>query len=289
MPELPEVEVVKKSLNETIYDLTIINIEILNKFLRYKIQEKLMKKMVKSKVISVSRRSKYILVNLDNNYTIMFHLGMTGKIIIVDANRNKYATSFYYKSSDYKELHNHIVFKFNKKIKLIYNDVRKFGFIKIYKKSKLEQSFHLKKLGPEPLSEKFNLNYFIKKIKKRNIFLKDILMDQKFLSGLGNIYVNEAIFLSSLSPKIRAKNIPRNKIINLISNIKKVLKKAIKEGGSSIKDFNDTKGKKGNFQQFFNVYGRNGKLCTRKNCIGIIKKIKMSNRSTFFCDICQKL
>ena len=114
-------------------------------------------------------------------------------------------------------------------------------------------------------------------------------MDQKFLSGLGNIYVNEAIFLSRLSPKIRVKNISHNNIVNLISNIKKVLKKAIKEGGSSIKNFNDTKGKKGNFQQFFNVYGRYSKPCTRGNCIGIIKKIKISNRSTFFCSKCQKL
>ena len=289
MPELPEVEVVKKSLKKTIYDLTIINIEVLNKFLRYKIQEKLIKKMIKSKVLSVSRRSKYILINLNNDYTIMFHLGMTGKIIIVDENQNKYATSFYYKSNDYKDLHNHIIFKFNKKIKLIYNDVRKFGFIKVYKKSKLLESSHLKELGPEPLTKKFNINYFKSKIKKRNIFLKDILMDQKFLSGLGNIYVNEAIFLSRLSPKIRVKNISHNNIVNLISNIKKVLKKAIKEGGSSIKNFNDTKGKKGNFQQFFNVYGRYSKPCTRGNCIGIIKKIKISNRSTFFCSKCQKL
>jgi len=288
MPELPEVEVVKQSLNEKIYDLTIKNIEIHNKFLRYSIQEKLMKKMIKSKVLSVSRRSKYILINLNNNHTILIHLGMTGKIIIVDAYKKKYATSFYYNLENNKIAHNHLSIKFNKNISLIYNDVRKFGFIKIYKKEELRFSQHLTKLGVEPLSNNFNLNYFYEKIKKRRTFLKDLLMDQTFISGLGNIYVNEVIFKSKLNPRKRAHNISSKEILALISNIKKVLKKAIIEGGSSIKDFNDTEGKKGNFQQFFNVYGRQGKPCTRRNCIGIIKKIRISNRSTFYCQKCQK-
>ena len=113
-------------------------------------------------------------------------------------------------------------------------------------------------------------------------------MNQKFVAGLGNIYVNEAIFMSKINPKIQSFKLPRNKISALVSNIKKVLKKAIKEGGSSIKDFNNIKGKKGNFQQFFNVYGRQGKSCTRPNCIGTVRRIRMSNRSTFYCDICQK-
>ena len=113
-------------------------------------------------------------------------------------------------------------------------------------------------------------------------------MNQKFVSGLGNIYVNEAIFLSKLSPKIIVKKISNKKIYTLVSNIKKVLAKAIKKGGSSIKNFNNTEGKKGNFQQYFNVYGRHGKSCTRSNCIGTIKKTVISNRSTFFCAICQK-
>jgi len=289
MPELPEVEVVKKSLEKTIHDLTIKNIEIPNKFLRYRINEKLMKKMVKSKVSSISRRSKYILINLNNGYTILIHLGMTGKIILVDSNKKEYLTSFYYKLIDVKPVHNHIIFKFNNKIVLVYNDIRKFGFIKIFKTNQIYLNSHLKNLGPEPLSKKFNFNYFKKNIKKRKIFLKDLLMNQKFLAGLGNIYVNEVIFMSKINPRIRSNKIPIKKMNSLVLNIKKVLKKAINEGGSSIKDFNNIKGKKGNFQQFFNVYGRDGKSCTRSNCIGKVKRIIMSNRSTFFCDICQKL
>ena len=288
MPELPEVEVVKKSLKKIIHDLVIKKIEIRNKYLRYKIDEKSMKKMIKSKVKSISRRSKYIFINLNNGYTIMFHLGMTGKINIIDANKNKFKTSFYYKLSDNKPNHDHIIIKFNKKITIIYNDVRKFGFIKIYQTDKILESSHLKKLGPEPLSREFNSIYFKKKIKKRKIILKDLLMNQNFLAGLGNIYVNEAIFLSKINPTVKSKNIPNKKINKLVLNIKKVLKKAIYEGGSSIKNFNNTSGKKGNFQHFFKVYGRQGKSCTRSNCIGTIRRIRISNRSTFFCNICQK-
>ncbi len=288
MPELPEVEVVKKSLEKTIHDLTIKNIEIPNKFLRYKINEKLMKKMIKSKVLSVSRRSKYIFINLNNGYTFMIHLGMTGKIILMDAKKNEYATSFYYNMIDNKPNHDHLICKFSNNIVLIYNDVRKFGFIKVLKAEKLYLSSHLKNLGPEPLSKEFNFHYFKQNVKKRKIFLKDLLMNQKFVAGLGNIYANEVIFMSKINPKVKSNKIKKKEIVALVSNIKKILKKAVKEGGSSIKNFNNAKGKKGNFQQFFKVYGRQGKPCTRINCIGTINKIRISNRSTFFCNICQK-
>ncbi len=288
MPELPEVEVVKRSLRKTIYDLTIKNIEIPNKFLRYKIDEKLMKKMIKSKVLSVSRRSKYILINLSNHYTILIHLGMTGKIIMTGPNKKKYKTSFYYELLNNKTIHDHLIIKFSKNILLTYNDVRKFGFIKILKTKYLQSSSHLFILGPEPLSQKFNFSYFKENAKKRKVYLKDLLMNQKFIAGLGNIYVNEALFLSKISPKVRSNKIPLKKIYLLVSNIKKVLKKAIREGGSSIKNFNNPKGKSGNFQQFFNVYGKLGDNCSRSNCKGTIQRTRISKRSTFFCDICQK-
>ena len=288
MPELPEVEVVKKSLKRTIYDLTIKNIEIPNKYLRYQINKKLMLKMVKSKVTSVSRRSKYVLIHLNNSFTIMVHLGMTGKILLLDKNKKKYRTSFYYELKDDKPIHNHLIIKFNKNVILIYNDIRKFGFIKVFETKKIHLSSHLKNLGPEPLSKNFNTNYFEIRTKKKKIVLKELLMNQKFLSGLGNIYVNEAIFLSKLNPKVRVSHLTKKEIKKLIFNIKKVLKKAIIMGGSSIQNFNNTRGKKGNFQQFFNVYGRHGKPCTRPNCIGKIRRVRMSNRSTFFCNICQK-
>ncbi len=288
MPELPEVEVVKKSLKKNIHQLILKNVEIRNKFLRYRIDEKMIKKLIKSKVLSVTRRSKYILIKFNNNFTLLIHLGMTGKIIIIDTKKAVRNSSFYFKLINHKSKHDHLFFEFNNNVKIIYNDVRKFGFIKVEKTNKLLVNKHLTKLGPEPLSRKFNLKYFKTIVNKKKIMLKDLLMDQKFVSGLGNIYVNEAIFLSRIHPKIKAKKLSKKRLICLITNIKNVLKKAIKEGGSSIKDFNNTDGKEGNFQQFFYVYGREDEACRRPKCSGKIKRIRLSNRSTFFCDLCQK-
>ena len=287
MPELPEVEVVKKSLNETIYDLTIINIEILNKFLRYKIQEKLMKKMVKSKVISVSRRSKYILVNLDNNYTIMFHLGMTGKFYIIKKDLKLKKLSFYYKISNKLSKHDHIIFHFNKNKRLIYNDIRKFGFIKILGFSRFDFIKYFSSLGPEPLSKAFNKNYLSSKCKQSKKKIKNFLMDQKYVSGLGNIYVNEILFYSSINPRKLSNKLSGDQISKIVFSTKKILKKAIQLGCSSIKDFNSFSGKKGGFQKNFKVYNRVKKSCFKRKCKGTIKKIYISNRSTFFCPKCQ--
>jgi len=289
MPELPEVEVVKKSLKKIILNLVIKNVEIHNKFLRFPIEVQKIKKMAEAKITSIKRRSKYLLINLNNNFTILIHLGMTGRIIITNSKNQRFKTSFYYNLNENYNKHNHVTITFNKKYKLIYNDIRKFGFIKIIKTNKLKINSHLKELGPEPLSKNFNFSYFNKKILNKKKSVKDLLMDQNFVSGLGNIYVNEILFLSKIKPVKKVLNLKRNNIVSIIKNTKKILKKSIKKGGSSIKDFNNIEGKSGNFQQFFNVYGRNQKKCSDINCKGIIKKIKQANRSTFFCNICQKL
>ena len=170
MPELPEVEVVKKSLKKTIYRLTLKHIDIRNKFLRYKIDHNTLKKLINSKVLSISRRSKYILIKLDNGNTILIHLGMTGKIIIIDSSNIKHKSSFYFKIKDNDPKHDHVIFKFDNNIKFIYNDVRKFGFIKVEKSNRILFNKHLSILGPEPLSQNFNLSYFKEKLKKRKYF-----------------------------------------------------------------------------------------------------------------------
>tara|TARA_Y100001970_G_C14002764_1_gene734272 strand:- start:101 stop:967 length:867 start_codon:yes stop_codon:yes gene_type:complete len=288
MPELPEVEVVKKSLQKNINQLTIKKISIHQKKLRYPINGVMLKKMINSKIESIQRRSKYLLLNFDNNFTILIHLGMTGKLLLVSPKYGKIKTSFYYNTYSVKAKHNHLSILFNKNIKMIYNDVRKFGFIKVAKTQNLNQISHLKFLGPEPLSIKFNKIYFQSQIKGRKKNIKDLLMDQTFLSGLGNIYSNEVLFLSKLNPKRKITTLNRRHISTIIKNIKNILRKAILSGGSSIKDFNNTFGKAGSFQQFFKVYGRNSLKCVRKNCKGTIRKVNISNRSTFFCSNCQK-
>ena len=219
---------------------------------------------------------------------MLVHLGMTGKFFFINENEIKYKTSFYYNIEESNDKHNRLIFSLSNKQKLIYNDVRKFGFIKILDKSQLKYNFHLKNLGPEPLGKSFDSKYFKKYLINRNRTIKDTLMDQKFVSGLGNIYVNEVLFLSRVMPTKKTNLIKDIEIIEIIKNIKKTLKKAISFGGSSLRDFSSSDGKKGKFQQYFYVYGRKGENCFNRNCNKKIKKTIIGNRGTFYCPKCQK-
>ena len=287
MPELPEVEVVKKSLENKLKNLNIKRVYITNNKLRYKIDNKQFYKINGLKIISIQRRSKYLLINLNKDITILVHLGMTGKFFITD-NKKRYKTSFYYSLKKNDKKHDHLTLFFNKKIKLIYNDVRKFGFIKIFSSKDVFNCKHLLSLGPEPLSNNFNLNYFKKFIINKRKKIKDLLMEQKFVAGLGNIYCNEVLFLCKISPTRTVQKINQIEIKKIIKYIKKILKQSILLGGSSIKNFSNTEGQEGNFQQKFNVYGREKTSCRRLKCSGTIKKVYTSNRSSFFCPKCQK-
>ena len=286
MPELPEIEIVKRSLFKMVNKAKIVNVKINNKNLRYKIPNTLSKKLINEKILKISRRSKYLIFHFKNK-SLVVHLGMSGKFLII---RNKddmiFRTSFYYNLNILPQ-HNHICFILNNGYTLIYNDVRRFGFFKLFENTELKKIIFLKKLGPEPFSNLFDVKYIKKFIKNRKKNVKNLLMDQSFVSGLGNIYVNEVLFLSKIHPLRQCNNLESKNIKNLISNIKKVLKIAIDYGGSSIKDFKNTHGKSGNFQQFFNVYGQKDKNCSRILCKGKIKKILISNRSSFYCNRCQ--
>jgi len=286
MPELPEVEIVKRSLAKSINKAKIIDIKIKNKNLRYPISKKIYKYLINKQIVKISRRSKYLIFHFKSNF-LLIHLGMTGKLLIMRKKDNKlFKTSFYYDLNILPK-HNHIYFTFNNGLSLIYNDVRKFGFIKCYKNIELNQISFLKKLGVEPLSKLFNIKYFERFIKKRQKNIKNLLMDQTFVSGLGNIYVNEVLFLSGISPLKLCNSLRRTEVNKLITNIKSILNLSIIKGGSSIKDFRQTSGKSGKFQEFFAVYGKENKNCSRISCKGKIKKIVISNRSCFFCNICQ--
>ena len=287
MPELPEVEIVKRSLNQKISKSRILNIKIYNKKLRYKLTNSFIQDLVGEKIIKISRRSKYLIFYFSKKI-LLAHLGMTGKFLIKkSSNKKLFKTSFYYDLNILPK-HNHVYFQLSNGLVLIYNDVRRFGFFKIYNSKKLSNITFLKKLGLEPFNKNFNENYFSSYIvdKKKNI--KNLLMDQTFISGLGNIYVNEALFLSRVKPMRTCNSLKKREIIELIKNIKKILKISISKGGSSIKNFQSASGESGNFQQFFYVYGLNNKKCSRFSCNGKIKKIFICNRSSFYCSKCQK-
>jgi len=288
MPELPEVEVVKKSLEKEINNFTIKNVKINDGNLRYKVKKQDINKIIGLRIIKIKRRSKYLIFFLSKSFVMIVHLGMTGKFFIVKKKKFKQKTSFYYEIKNSSEKHDRIIFFLKKNIQLIYNDVRKFGFIKIIKLNKIKEINHLKKLVPEHLGDFFNFNYFKNYLIGINRKIKDLLMDQKFIAGLGNIYVNEILLLSRVKQKRIINKLKNQEITKIIINTKKILKKAIILGGSSIKDFSNSSGKKGNFQQHFNVYGKEGLRCNNSGCIEKIKKIVISNRSSLFCSKCQK-
>jgi len=286
MPELPEIEIVKRSLFKMINKAKIIDIKIYNKNLRFKIPHTFSKLLIGERILKISRRSKYLIFHFEKKL-LLAHLGMTGKLLLMRSRDNAiFKTSFYY-DLNILQKHNHIYFMLNNGLVLIYNDTRRFGFFKLYNTKQLNKIIFLKKLGLEPFSKKLNVKYFERFVQNKKKNIKNLLMDQTFVSGLGNIYVNEALFMSNIKPLRICNDLNKNEIKNLISNIKKILKLSISMGGSSIRDFQNTLGKSGNFQQFFKVYGQKNKNCSRISCKGKIKKIVISNRSSFYCNKCQ--
>jgi formamidopyrimidine-DNA glycosylase len=286
MPELPEIEIVKRSLSKMINKAKIIDVKINNKNLRYKIPHTFSKHLVGEKILRISRRSKYLIFHFKKKL-LLAHLGMSGKLLIMRSSNNKiFKTSFYY-DLNILQSHNHIYFTLSNGLALIYNDVRRFGFFKLYNTTLLNKITFLKKLGLEPFSKTFNIKYFKKFVQNRKKNIKNLLMDQTFVSGLGNIYVNEALFISKIKPLRICNSLNKTEIKNLILNIKKILTISISKGGSSIRNFKNTLGKSGSFQQFFKVYGQESKNCSRISCKGKIQKIKISNRSSFYCNKCQ--
>jgi formamidopyrimidine-DNA glycosylase len=287
MPELPEVEIVKRSLAQKIQQKKIKKIIIKNRNLRFKIPIKF-EGLLKNKIVKkVTRFSKYLILNFCDGSFCLIHLGMSGTIHLIEKNSlKKFTNTSFYSSSILPKKHNHVEIQF-KDLKIIYNDPRRFGFIKFIKNKKdlLNRFSHL---GPEPFFKNFNLkyisNYFLNK--KRDI--KTFLLDQKFVSGIGNIYASEILFFCKINPKTQVEKLSQKDHKNIILYSKRVLNRAIKKGGSSIRDFRDTFGKSGNFQKEFKVYQRENLNCSRNKCNGKIKKISISNRSTFFCNTCQK-
>ena len=257
--------------------------------LRYKVNKNGFLKLKGKKITNIKRRSKFLIFEIGKIYQMLVHLGMTGKFFFIDDKNNKFKTSFYY-FLNYKkdQKHDRVVFILDNKQKLIYNDIRKFGFIKIYSNSLITKSKHLAHLGPEPLEKNWNYFYLKKYIIGRKRSIKDILMDQKCVSGLGNIYVNEILFLSGIKPARKVNKLKNFEIEKIIRFSKKILKNSIKLGGSTIKDFSSENGKKGIFQQHFKVYGRQNQECSNIDCNLRITRTVISNRATFLCKNCQK-
>ena len=283
MPELPEVEVVTRSLKKSIKNLKIIKITVNNRNLRFKLPRNF-ENILKNKIVkNIKRKSKYIVLDLGKHFYVILHLGMSGTLHI--PSKKSITNLSFYNNPTLPKKHNHVIIYFDK-IKLIYNDPRRFGYFKILK-NKYDLDNYFTRIGPEALDKGFNLKYLKNKIKNKKKNIKNFLLDQKIVSGLGNIYVNEILHKSQILPMKSVSKLSLNDLTKIIKYSRIILINAIKFGGSSIKDFKGVSGGGGSFQTKFNVYDRENQKCTKSKCKGIIRKRYISNRSTFICNICQ--
>jgi len=270
MPELPEVETTVKGLNILIGS-KVYKVKIHTKKLRYIIPKSIIKIQKDSKVTNIERIAKYILIHFSSNFSIVVHLGMSGRLKI---------------KSEFKKRNKHdhfVIYLKNSKI-LVLNDPRKFGFIDFDYTKKIYLRKYFTVLGIDALSKKLNTKYIYKKINKSEVPIKQILLNQHIVSGIGNIYANEILFDSKLSPFTKGKNLKIYELTRLIKSIRKILEKAIVYGGSTIKDYVSSDGALGNFQSNFLVYNQEGKKISKF----VIKKVIQYGRSTYYCSELQK-
>ena len=286
MPELPEVEIIKQSLKKTIKFDKILKVKVHNKNLRFKLNKNFENTLKNKKITNISRYAKYLIIELNNREYLIFHFGMSGTLHLKKNSNIKRTNLSFYNSQNLPKKHNHVELIF-KDFKIIYNDPRRFGYITLIK-SKSELGSFFSKMGLEPLDSKFNILYLKKKLFNRNKNIKNILLDQKIISGIGNIYASEILFHSRLNPLKKGKKIKINELKLLVKFSKRVLHNAISKGGSSIRDFKNTDGSSGLFQNEFKVYNKENFICPNYKCKFKIIKINISNRSSFYCLNCQK-
>lgn len=270
MPELPEVETTRLGIAPHITGQTIKSVVIRNKNLRWPITATLKKDLLSKQFQNIDRRGKYLLFYTDHGCMIL-HLGMSGSLRIADKNIKP-------------EKHDHFDISFVSGKILRFHDPRRFGSIIWTKEDPLQHKL-IKDLGPEPLSNEFNGRWLYKRSRKRTQAVKNFIMDSHNVVGVGNIYASESLFLAGINPKRKAGNVSQERYERLANAIKKILQQSIKQGGTTLRDFVNGDGKPGYFQQQLNVYGRASKPC--KKCTSKINVIKLGQRSSFYCTVCQ--
>ncbi len=283
MPELPEVETVRRGISPVMEGQKIDSVQVNRPDLRWPFPERMAERLVGRGVIQVRRRSKYILVDIDSGETLLIHLGMSGRISVSGDPLGLFAHDH-----PVAQKHDHVVIDMRSGARIIFNDPRRFGAMDLLDTATASEHPLLRDIGPEPLGNEFHSNAFFDAIKMRNSPMKTVLLDQKMVAGLGNIYVCEALFRAGINPQIKAKDLPKKCIEKLVPIIRDVLSEAIEAGGSTLKDYRKADGELGYFQHRFDVYGREGEACNTQGCGHPIRRIVQSGRSTFFCKQCQR-
>lgn len=283
MPELPEVETVRRGLIPAMEGARIAQAEVRRPDLRWPFPPNMAARLTGARVLALRRRSKYVLADLDTDETLIIHLGMSGRMQI-----DGLELGAFHADLPTPEKHDHVVLSMESGARIRFNDARRFGAMDLAPTSALEEHWLLKGLGPEPLGNAFDGEYLYDALKTRSTPMKSALLDQRIIAGLGNIYVCEVLHRTGLSPRRKARNVSRSRILALPAVIRDVLEEAIAAGGSSLRDHRQVDGELGYFQHSFHAYGREGKPCLKEECGGQIERIVQSGRSTFYCPKCQR-
>ena len=283
MPELPEVETVRRGLEPSMAGVRITQADVNRPDLRWPFPERMAERLTGARVERLRRRSKYILADLDTEETLLIHLGMSGRMTVSGDPLGQFVHDH-----PAQEKHDHVVFHMENGARVTFNDPRRFGAMDMMATG--EEAAHplLAKLGPEPLGNAFSEDHLIAKLKGKNTPIKSALLDQHVVAGLGNIYVCEVLFRAGIHPARKVSRISDTRIAALVPIIREVLLEAIEAGGSSLKDFRQADGELGYFQHNFRVYGREGHPCVAPDCASVVKRITQSGRSSFFCPSCQR-
>ena len=282
MPELPEVETVRRGLAPVMEGQAIIRAEVNREGLRWPFPAEMAARLTGQRVLALRRRSKYILVDLTGGETLLIHLGMSGRMLISGAMQD-----VFFHDHPAPEKHDHVVLHMDNGARITFNDARRFGAMDLLPTITADQHPLLASIGPEPLGNGFNESYLAAQLQTRASPIKSALLDQHLVAGLGNIYVCETLFRAGIAPETRAKDLTQSQSSALVPIIRAVLSEAIEAGGSSLRDYRQADGELGYFQHRFAVYGREGEPCPTPSCSGTITRIVQSGRSSFFCPLCQ--
>ena len=286
MPELPEVETVRRGLEPVLCGARLTRVEARRPDLRFPFPDGFVQRLTGARLTALSRRGKYILGSLDREETLIMHLGMTGRFEIETAG-SAHAPGSFALTAAADPRHAHVVFHTEAGARITYFDARRFGFMDLCASDALDVHPRFLGMGPEPLGEAFTAEYLASAFKGRRQGAKTLLLNQSIVAGLGNIYVCEALHRARISPVRAADEISRRKLQALASGVRSVLEEALAAGGSTLRDFAAADGALGYFQHSFQAYGRQGKPCVRRACRGTIERLVQGGRSTFHCPVCQ--